>query len=246
MRADRSLLELLDADYTFVNQRLAGHYGIPNVVGSRFRRVEVAAPERRGLLGHASILTLTSVSNRTAPVIRGAWVLDVLLGTPPPRPPADVPPLEENETHQVLTSVRDRVIAHRANPACASCHNVMDPVGFSLENFDAVGAWRTMDGPDRVDPSGTLYDGTPIDGPSALRGFLLANDDLFLTNFARNLLMYATGRVFQPYDMPAVREVVSGAAAADHRFSSYVLGVVNSTPFRMRRADQVPDDVAVQ
>jgi hypothetical protein len=246
VRADRSLLELLDADYTFVNERLAGHYGIPNVVGSRFRRVEVAAPERRGLLGHASILTLTSVSNRTAPVIRGAWVLDVLLGTPPPRPPADVPPLEENETHQVLTSVRDRVIAHRANPACASCHNVMDPVGFSLENFDAVGAWRTMDGPDRVDPSGTLYDGTPVDGPSALRRFLLANDDLFLTNFARNLLMYATGRVFQPYDMPAVREIVSGAAAADHRFSAYVLGVVNSTPFKMRRADQVPDDVAVQ
>ena len=246
VREDRSLLELLDADYTFVDERLAGHYGIPNVVGSRFRQVPVPGPERRGLLGHASILTLTSVSNRTSPVIRGAWVLDVLLGTPPPRPPADVPPLEESESHQVLTSVRDRVVAHRANPACASCHNVMDPVGFSLENFDAVGAWRTMDGPDRVDPSGTLYDGTPVDGPSGLRAFLLANDDLFLSNFARNLLMYATGRVFQPYDMPAVREVVASASAHDHRFSAYVLGVVNSTPFRMRRADLVPDDATAQ
>jgi hypothetical protein len=243
---DRPVLELLDADYTFVDQRLARHYGIPNVVGSRFRRVPVAEPERRGLLGQASVLTLTSVSNRTSPVIRGAWVLDVLLGTPPPRPPADVPPLEENATNEAHLSVRERQLAHRANASCASCHNVIDPIGFSLENFDAVGAWRTRDSGYPVDPAGTLFDGTPVDGPNALREFLLANEDLFLTNFARNLLMYATGRVFQPYDMPAVREIVAVAADQEHRFAAYVMGVVTSRPFQMRRADLVPGDTSVQ
>ena len=245
VREDRSLLDLLDADYTFVDQRLARHYGIPNVVGSRFRRVPVTTPERRGLLGQASVLTLTSVSNRTSPVIRGAWVLDVLLGTPPPKPPADVPPLEENEANEAHQSVRERQLAHRANAFCASCHNVIDPVGFSLENFDAVGAWRTRDSGYPVDPAGTLFDGTRVDGPNALREFLLANEDLFLTNFARNLLMYAMGRVFQPYDMPTVREIVSAAEHEDHRFAAYVMGVVTSTPFQMRRADLVPADTSV-
>ena len=237
VREDRSLIDLLTADYTFVDQRLATHYGLQGVVGNRFRRVPVTDGRRQGLLGHASVLTLTSVSNRTSPVIRGAWVLDVLLGTPPPRPPADVPPLEENRTGAQSLSVRERTTEHRANSACASCHNIIDPVGFALENFDAVGAWRTFDSGFDVDPSGTLYDGTIVDGPVSLRRFLLDNEVLFLSNFTRNLLMYATGRVFQPYDMPAVRAIVRGAAAQDHRFSALVLGIVNSTPFQMRRAD---------
>jgi len=237
VREDRSLLDLLTADYTFVDQRLATHYGLPNVIGNRFRRVPVK-DERRGLLGHASVLTLTSVSNRTSPVIRGAWVLDVLLGTPPPRPPADVPPLEESETGGRHLSVRDLTIEHRANAFCASCHNVIDPVGFALENFDAVGAWRIQDSGFPVDPVGTLYDGTSVDGPASLRRFLLDNEDLFLTNFTRNLLMYATGRIFQPYDMPAVRAIVASAAPRAHQFSAYVLGIVTSTPFQMRRVEE--------
>jgi len=237
VREDRSLLDLLAADYTFVDQRLATHYAIPNIVGPRFRRVSIADEQRRGLLGHASILTLTSVSNRTSPVIRGAWVLDVLLGTPPPKPPANVPPLEENETGRQHLSVRERTVEHRANAFCATCHNIIDPVGFSLENFDAIGAWRTKDSGFPVDPSGTLYEGTPVDGAVSLRRFLLDNQGLFLSNFTRNLLMYASGRVFQPYDMPAVRAIVRDAAQQDHRFSAYVMGVVTSTPFQMRRAD---------
>ena len=238
VREDRSLLDLLAADYTFVDQRLATHYAIPNIVGPRFRRVSIADEQRRGLLGHASILTLTSVSNRTSPVIRGAWVLDVLLGTPPPKPPANVPPLDENETGRLHLSVRERTVEHRANAFCAACHNIIDPVGFALENFDAVGAWRTKDSGFPVDPSGTLYEGTPVDGAVSLRRFLLGNRDLFLTNFTRNLLMYASGRVFQPYDMTAVRAIVRDAAQQDHRFSAYVMGVVMSTPFQMRRADE--------
>ena len=244
VREDRSLLDLLAADYTFVDQRLATHYAIPNIVGPRFRRVSLVDERRHGLLGHASILTLTSVSNRTSPVIRGAWVLDVLLGTPPPNPPADVPPLEENETGGQHLSVRERTVEHRANAFCAACHNIIDPVGFALENFDAVGAWRTKDSGFPVDPSGTLYEGTPVDGAVSLRRFLLDNEDLFLTNFTRNLLMYASGRVFQPYDMPAVRAIVRDAAQLDHRFSAYVMGVVTSTPFQMRRADAAPDTTA--
>ena len=235
VREDRSVLDLLTADYTFVDQRLATHYGIANVVGPRFRRVRIADEQRRGLLGHAGVLTLTSVANRTSPVIRGAWILDVLLGTPPPRPPANVPPLQENETAERHLSVRERMVEHRANAFCAACHNVTDPIGFALENFDAVGAWRTRDAGFAVDPSGTLYDGTPVDGPVSLRRFLLENEGLFVTNFTRNLLMYAIGRVFQPYDMPAVRAVVRDAARQDQRFSAYVMGVVMSTPFQMRR-----------
>ena len=237
VREDRSLLDLLTAEYTFVDQRLATHYAIPNIMGPRFRRVRVADEHRRGLLGHAGILTLTSVSNRTSPVIRGAWILDVLLGTPPPTPPANVPALQENETGARHLSVRERMVAHRANAFCAACHNIIDPIGFSLESFDAVGAWRTKDGGFPVDPSGTLYDGTPVDGPVSLRRFLLDNEDLFVTNFTRNLLMYAIGRVFQPYDMPAVRAIVRDAARQERRFSAYVMGVVTSTPFQMRRAD---------
>ena len=237
VREDRSPIDLLTANYSFMDQRLAKHYGLSNVMGNRFRRVAVEDDSRWGLLGHASILTLTSVPNRTSPVIRGAWVLDVLLGTPPPRPPADVPPLDENETGQRHLSVRERTLEHRANPFCGACHNVIDPVGFALENFDAVGAWRTLDSGFQVDPAGVLYDGTPVDGPISLRQFLLDNQELFLSNFTRNLLMYATGRVFQPYDMPAVREIIRKADAQNHRFSAYVMGIVSSTPFQMRRVD---------
>ena len=239
VREDRRLLDLLDADYTFVDQRLATHYDLPNVLGNRFRRVPITDERRYGLLGHGSVLTLTSVSNRTSPVIRGAWVLEVLLGTPPPRPPANVPPLEENESGRQHLSVRERVVEHRENALCASCHNVIDPVGFALENFDAVGAWRTQDSGFTVDPTGVLYEGTLVEGPVSLRRFLLDNEDLFLSNFARNLLMYATGRVFQPHDMPTVRTIVREAAGQDHRFSAYVMGIVTSTPFLYRRADNV-------
>jgi|TARA_B100002003_G_scaffold184485_1_gene172857 mono/diheme cytochrome c family protein len=245
VREDRPLLDLLTADYTFVDQRLATHYGIPNIVGSRFRRVTIADEQRRGLLGQAAVLTLTSVANRTSPVIRGAWILSVLLGTPPPKPPANVPPLEENETADRILSVRERMEEHRANAFCAACHNVIDPIGFSLENFDAVGSWRTKDSGFPVDPSGTLYDGTAVDGPVDLRRFLLANEDLFLTNFTRNLLMYATGRVFQPYDMPAVRTIVADAERKNHRLSAYVMGVVTSTPFQMRRVDSATETESV-
>jgi hypothetical protein len=238
VREDRSVLDLIAADYTFVDERLAIHYGIPDIIGNRFRRVAIADENRRGLLGQGSILTLTSLANRTSPVIRGAWVLDVLLGTPPPRPPANVPPLKENETGQKHTSVRERLAEHRANPACASCHDIMDPVGFSLENFDAVGAWRTKDSGFAIDPSGMLYDGTMVSGPAALSEFLIQSKVLVVRNFTRHLLMYALGRVIQPYDMPAVRGIVSDAERDDYRFASLVLGIVKSTPFQMRRAEE--------
>jgi len=238
VREDRSVPDLLSADYTFVDGRLALHYGIPHIIGSRFRRIPVTDENRRGLLGQGSILTLTSLANRTSPVIRGAWVLDVLLGTPPPRPPANVPPLKENESGQKLLSVRERLEAHRANPACAACHDIMDPVGFSLENFDPVGAWRVKDSGFDIDPSGTLFDGTEVRGPVDLRRFLARSEPLFLRNFTRHLLMYALGRVLQPSDMPAVRSIARQAADDDNRFSSFVLAIVNSTPFQMRRAEQ--------
>ncbi len=237
VREDRSIIDLLDGDYTFVDGRLARHYEVPNVVGNRFRRVGRVNGERRGLLGQGSILTLTSMANRTSPVLRGAWIMEVILGTPPPNPPANVPPLEENETGQKLLSVRERLESHRANPACGACHNIMDPLGFSLENFDAVGAWRAKDSGFPIDPSGTLFDGTDLAGPSGLREYLLRNQDLFVTNFTRNLLMYALGRVLHHYDMTTVREIVRRAGAEDNRFSSFVMAIVNSTPFQFRRVE---------
>ena len=239
VREDRNIIDLLTADYTFVDQKLARHYGIPNIIGKRFRRVTIEDENRRGLLGHGSILTLTSLANRTSPVIRGAWIMSVLLGTPPPRPPADVPPLQENETGEQHLSVRERMEEHRANPACAACHDIIDPLGFSLENFDGVGAWRTKDSGFAIDPSGMLFDGTEVDGPVALREFVVRSKDLFITNFTRNLLMYGLGRVFQYYDMPAVRAIARQAAQQDNRFSSFVLGIVKSTAFQMRRAEEI-------
>jgi len=237
VRQDRSILELLTANYTFVDERLAGHYRIPNVTGNRFRRIELKDENRRGLLGQGSILTLTSLANRTSPVIRGAWILDVLMGTPPPNPPANVPPLMENEEGKKLMSVRERLQSHRQSAACASCHNIMDPIGYSLENFDPVGAWRTKDSGFDIDPSGKLHDGTPVAGPKELNQFLIRNQDLVLRNFSQHLLMFAMGRVLQYYDMPAVRQIALEASRNENRFSAFVMGIVKSIPFQMKKAE---------
>jgi hypothetical protein len=241
LREDRSVSELLTADYTFVNERLAQHYGLPNVYGSHFRRVNVTDPSRRGLLGHASILTVTSYPNRTSPVLRGKFVLENVLGTPPPPPLPNVPALEENEAGKVARTLRERLAEHRANPVCATCHDVMDPIGLGLENFDAVGKWRTREPGGEIDARGQLVDGTPIDGAAALREALTADPEQFARVFAEKLLTYALGRGLEASDMPMVRRIVREAEGDDYRFSALVKGVVNSVPFRMRRAQ--PADV---
>lgn len=235
---DRSPVDLLTADYTFVDERLAKHYGIPNILGNRFRRVAVPVDYRRGLLGHGSILTLTSVANRTAPVIRGKWVMEVLLGTPPPPPPPNIPALKEITDGVKPVSVRERLEEHRANPACASCHTLMDPIGFALENFDAVGVWRNKDNGFPVDATSKLFDGTALNGPVSLRQAILNHSDAYLETFAEKLLSYGVGRVLRPSDMPSVRAVVRRAARSQSRFSSFVLAVVTSTPFQQRRAEK--------
>lgn len=233
VREDRSVMDLLNADYTFVNERLARHYGIPNVYGSEFRRVALTSEERRGLLGQASILTVTSYPNRTSPVQRGKWILTNLLGIPPTPPPPNVPALKENSGGKVL-SLRERMEQHRADPVCAGCHKVMDPIGFALENFDAVGQWRTVDDGAHIDPSGTLYNGVKVDGPAALRKMIADHPQVFVGVMTEKLLTYALGRGVQYYDMPAVRKIVHDAGANDYRFSSLVLGTVESVPFRMK------------
>jgi hypothetical protein len=237
LREDRNILELLTAKYTFVDERLAKHYGLPNITGNRFRRVEVTDENRIGLLGHASILTLTSTANRTSPVQRGKWVMEVILGTPPPPPPPNVPSLKEAAENTKPQSVRDRLQEHRANPACASCHKLMDPIGFALENFDAVGVWRSNDGGFRVDPNGQLFDGTKLDGPVSLRKAILNHSDAFLRTFTEALLAYGLGRIPDSYDMPVVRAIDRDALKDDNRFSSFVLGIVRSAPFQMRRVE---------
>ena len=237
VREDRSVLDLLDADYTFVNERLARHYGIPNVYGPDFRRVPVANDARRGLLGHGSLLLVTSNANRTSPVIRGKWVLENLLGSQAPLPPPDVPPLEEKPT-ATAKSVRERIEQHRANPACASCHKIMDPIGLALENFDAIGRWRTTDEGVKIDASGQLVDGTVIDGPASLRKAMLGRSDAFVGSMTEKLLMYGMGREIKYYDMPAVRIVMKDAAKNRYRFSDLVMGVVKSAPFQMKNTEQ--------
>ena len=237
VRENRNVLDLLNADYTFVDENLARLYRIPNVQGNAFRRVKVEDENRRGLLGHGSILTVTSYANRTSPVVRGKWVLDNLLGAPPPNPPANVPPLKENAEGLKPVPVRVRLEEHRANPACASCHTMMDPIGFALENFDAIGAWRTKDGGFPVDTSGQLVDGTKVDGPVSLRNALVAKSGSFLRVFTEKLLTYALGRGLEPYDMPTVRAIHREAAKEDNRFTSLVLAIVKSPPFQMRRAE---------
>jgi len=236
MREDRPIVDLLDADFTFVDERLARHYGMEGIQGSRVRRVPLAADNpRRGLLGHGSVLTVTSAANRTSPVVRGKWVLDNLLGMPPPQPPPGVETNLEKDAAQVkATSLRQRLEMHRANATCASCHKVMDPIGLTLENFDHVGKWRTADGKSPIDATAQLVDGTRLDGPQTLRRALLDRSDVFATVATEKLLTYASGRAVQYQDMPAVRAIVRDAARDKYRFSSLVLGIVKSTPFQMR------------
>jgi hypothetical protein len=239
LREDRNVLDLLNADYTFVNETLARHYGIPDVVGSAFRRIPVTDENRRGLLGQASILTVTSYANRTSPVVRGKWVLDNLLGAPPPNPPANVPPLKENLEGAKPLAVRARLEEHRSNPACAGCHTMMDPIGFALENFDATGAWRVSDSGFPIDANGKLVDGTKVDGPVSLRKALLNHSGAFISTFTTKLLTYGLGRGLEAYDMPAVRSIDRDAAQSGNRISSIILGIVNSVPFQMRRAEEL-------
>ena len=234
-----SVLDLLTADYTFVNERLALHYGMPYVYGSHFRRVEGLDETRRGLLGKGGILLVTSHADRTSPVVRGKWILDNLVGSPPPPPPPEVPALPETEGAQPAT-MRERMSEHRANPVCASCHNVMDPLGLALENFDAVGTWRTHEQGKLVDASGQLSDGTRIEGAAGLRAALLKRPEVLVSTAAAKLLTYALGRGLEPSDMPAVRAIVREAEKDGYRFESLIAGVVSSTPFRMRSAEEMP------
>jgi hypothetical protein len=234
LRDDRSVLDLIDADYTFLNERLAKHYDIPHVYGSRFRRVALGEDEPRGgLLRHGSILTITSYATRTSPVIRGAWILENLLGSPPPPPPEDVPPLEDNTVAADLP-VRQRLAAHRENAACASCHNLIDPIGLSLENFDAVGRWREVESGVRIDASGGLPDGTACDGVWELEHGLLARPELFVGTLVEKLLTFALGRGMLPADAPAVRQIMRAAEDDDYRFSSLIVAITQSESFRMR------------
>jgi hypothetical protein len=235
LRDDRSVLDLLDADFTYVDERLARHYGIPNVSGSRFRRVTLDSSARRGLLGHGSVLTATSAGNRTSPVKRGKWILENLLGAPVPNPPPGVETNLERSVGPVSapTSLRQRLEQHRANPSCAACHAVMDPIGFALENYDLIGKWRDTDGGVPVNASGKLVDGTPLDGPASLRQALLGRRDAFVRNTTEKLLTYALGRRVESFDMPAVRAIVANAGP-DYRFSALVAGIVKSVPFRFR------------
>jgi hypothetical protein len=247
LQEDRSVIDFLDADFTFVDERLARHYGLPDIRGERMRRVTLpAASPRRGLLGHASVLTLTSAANRTSPVVRGKWVLENLLGTPPPQPPPGVETNLEKDPQQVkATSLRQRLEQHRANAACASCHRLIDPVGLALENFDHTGKWREKDGGVAIDASGQLADGTRVNGPDSLRRALLARSDVFVTVLAEKLMTYAVGRPMRAEDMPAVRAVVRGSAPGRYRFSSMILEVVKTPQFQMRTKSKAGSRVAV-
>ena len=241
---DRGVLELLTADYTYVDEVLARHYGVPNVVGTQFRRVALKDPNRYGVLGKGAVLTFTSLARRTSPVARGKYVFEVLLGAPPPNPPPEVPPFPETVNNERVLSVRERMQAHRENPACSACHQIMDPIGLTLENFDAIGRWRETDGGIPIDPSAEMVDGTPLDGPVSLRNALVARSNAFLVNFTENLLAYGVGRVLDYRDMPTVRSVQRAAEAEDNRFSAFVMGVVKSAPFQMRTFDRASDDAA--
>jgi len=248
VREDRSVLDLLNADYTFVNERVARHYGIPNVTGPQFRRVDLKGTPRRGLLGQGSILALTSVADRTSPVQRGKWVLEVVLGSQAPAPPPNVPALEDTkgvvEGGKVLT-VRQRLEEHRRNPACNSCHRVIDPLGLALENYDVDGRWRIKDSGAAVDSVGMLYDGTPLDGPDGLRKALLGHSEAVLRGFTEYLMTYALGRRIEPGDGPTIRAIVRDASKNGYRFSSFALGVAKSAPFTRGKAQPAPTQRAV-
>jgi hypothetical protein len=233
VREDRSVLDVLDADYTFVNERLARHYGIPGIYGERFERVAVTDPARRGILGHGSFLTLTSVATRTSPVTRGKWILDNMLGLPPGNPPPEVPAIEASASAKPET-LREQMTRHRQDPVCAGCHELMDPFGFALENFDAVGRWRTVEAGIPLDVRADLFDGTTVAGVEELRTFLLSKRELFVRTLTEKLMTYALGRRLEPSDMPAVRQIVRAAEHDNYRFSSIVRGIVASAPFQMR------------
>jgi len=234
VRDDRSVLDLINANYTYVNERLARHYGIPNVYGSNFRRVPVTNEARRGLLGQGSVLTVTSYPNRTSPVLRGKYILENILGTPPPAPPANVPALSDNEAGQEPKSLRERMELHRRTPSCATCHRVMDPLGFALENFDGIGAWRSKEPGGAIDPAGKLADGSDVDGPVALRAAIMRHPDQFVRTLTEKLMTYGLGRGLEYYDMPVVRAIARDTAKKNYRFSAIVVGIVDSPPFRQK------------
>jgi hypothetical protein len=236
VREDRSIVNLIDSDYTFVDERLAEHYGIPNIRGTYFRRLTLdAASPRRGIIGQGSFLTVSSVGTRTSPVTRGRWILENILGTPAPVPPPGIDTNLEKDAEEVkVTSLRQRLELHRTNPVCASCHKIMDPIGLALENFDLIGAWRDLDGKMRIDASGQLVDGTPVNSAADLRKALLSRREAFVTTATEKLLTYGLGRTTQYYDMPVVRSIVRRAAPGDYKFSSLVLGVVQSAPFQTK------------
>src|SRR5262249_39283962 len=237
---DRSILTLLDADYTFLNNRLARHYGIPGVIGPDFRRVQLTADSpRRGILGKASILTVTSVPTRTSPVKRGKWLLDNVLGAPPAPPPPNVPTLpEQKQDDGRILTLRELMAKHRTNAVCAGCHNTIDPVGFALEQFDAVGKWREVDRSfSAIDPAGTMPDGTKSASLAEFRRLIVANPGAFLRTFTEKMMIYALGRPFEISDAPAVRKVLSASAADHYKFSDIVEGIVQRAPFQMRRTD---------
>lgn len=238
VKEDRDVMDLITADYTFVNERLAKHYGIPNVYGSQFRRVHQVDEARRGLLGQGSILSITSVPTRTSPVLRGKWIMENIMGSPPPAPPPNVPALKDQNQGGKILSVRQLMEEHRKNPPCSTCHKVMDPLGFALENFSAIGEYRTKDASGPIDASGQLADGSKIDGIVGLRQALLKHPDYFVGTLTEKLMTYALGRPLEYYDMPVVRGIVQSSAKNDYRFSSLIMGIVNSEPFEMKRAHE--------
>ena len=232
MRGDRSIVDFIDGAYSFLNERLARHYGIKGVTGTEFRRVDLAGTRRAGILTHASVLTVSSYGNRTSPVLRGKWVLENLLNAPPPPPPADVPSLSEDEVG-TLASMRQQLEQHRKNPTCASCHARMDPMGFGLENYDAVGAWRTHDGKFAIDSSGTLPDGSSFDGAEGLARTLKTSRHEFAEALTEKLLTYALGRGIERGERPLIKQIAERLAANDYKFSTLLMAIVNSAPFQM-------------
>jgi hypothetical protein len=236
VQEDRNVQDLLTADYTFVDETLAKYYGIPNVLGNRFQRVQLTDPNRFGLIGKGGILTMTALANRTSPVARGKYVLEVLVGTPPPNPPPNVPKLKESNTTEKVLTVRERMEQHRANQPCSSCHRIMDPIGLALENFDPIGMWRTRDGGVTIDPSGTMYDGSKLDGPVSVRQAVVNHSDAFIGSFTQNLLAYGVGHLLDYHDMPAVRSIQHSAAKDNYRFSSFVIDIVKSPLFQMSKS----------
>jgi len=242
-RDDRNVTDLLSANYTFLNERLAQHYGVPNVRGDQFRRVTLTDPNRFGLLGKASVLMVTAYPNRTSPVLRGSYILENLLGTPPAPPPPNVEAFKENKEGEQPKTIRQIMEQHRANPTCNACHGVMDPLGFALENFDTIGAYRSVDRFTRtkIDTSGKLVDGTPVNGPVDLRSALLSHPEQFVQTLTEKLTIYALGRSIEYYDMPGIRKIVRDAKATDYRFSSIVMGIVNAPAFRSSMVERLAE-----